>query len=84
MGKKSDADKLCVDNRCTAGGLDLQEDGLGKGRLSTTFFVVGGLAAAAGVVLFVTAPKNKSATTAAMSPLALPGGGGLSFNGSFR
>ena len=47
---------------CSQAGVDGEKDAAMKGTLSTIFFVAGGAAAVAGVVLFVTAPAGVGAT----------------------
>lgn len=54
--------------------------------LSNVFIIGGAVVAGAGVVLWVTAPKSHSdeapkTATLGLSPIPLPGGGGLSFHG---
>lgn len=47
---------------CTQQGVDRQSDAAMKGTLSTAFFIAGGVAAAAGAVVFFTAPKGAAKT----------------------
>lgn len=56
----SEADGHCIGNRCDAIGLPLRQDSYNAGRASTGFFIGGGVALAAGVALFLTAPKRMS------------------------
>jgi hypothetical protein len=62
---------------------DFQNSGKTLSTLSTITFLVGGAGVAAGVVLVLTSGPSRSPTTATLSPLALPGGGGLLLGGSF-
>ena len=61
LGKFGESnDGHCDDqDRCDATGLDLRDQAVGLGNGSTVAFVVGGVLAAGGVVLWVTAPSGK-------------------------
>ncbi|MEO7109255.1 MAG: hypothetical protein ABI183_02355 [Polyangiaceae bacterium] len=63
------------------------DDAVGNATASTIFFISGGILAAGGVVLFVTAPRAEAAATPSarisISPSAAPGGGGVSMKGTF-
>ena len=51
-------------------------------RLSISFFVIGGVAAVAGIVLVATAPKSApEQVDLTVAPVALPGGGGVALSG---
>lgn len=84
--KKSDyeqhqgPDGRCVDAECAA----LSEDALGAARLSTIGFVAGGVLAAAGAVLWLTAPSNTGdGTSVALVPSAGAAGVGANVLGRF-
>jgi Tetratricopeptide repeat len=65
-------------NKCDPEGLALREDGHTAGTVSTVMFVLGGLAVAGGVTLFVTAPSS-SATSAKVAV----GPGGITLRGTW-
>ncbi len=59
-----DSDPHCDDaGKCDQDGVDLRDDAVSRGNLATLVFAGGGVLAAAGVVLFVTAPSDDPATT---------------------
>lgn len=78
---KSDADAECNGQACTARGLELDQRASDAAAVSTIAFGVGVLAAAAAVVLWVTAPKPSSTNVGRAPPhrIRLGGGGTLSF-----
>ena len=84
MSKKGDADTHCdPNNACDDEGLGLRRDAISSGTLSSIGFVAGGVLAATGVVLWVTAP-SRPAQAGAASPRApragiAPRWGGLMF-----
>ena len=54
-----DADSECTEsNVCTQGGIDTRNSAYGKATASTIAFGVGGVALAAGAILWFTAPKG--------------------------
>lgn len=58
IGKKSDADARCdATNACDDAGLSLRRDAMSAGNIGTIGFVAGGALAAAGAVLWLTAPS---------------------------
>ena len=67
LGKKSDSDAHCIDNRCDAIGTSLREDGRSAGTLSTIFVGVGAAAIVGGVVLWATAPSASSSVSVSAS-----------------
>jgi hypothetical protein len=70
MSKKGDADTHCdAGNTCDDDGLALRRDAISAGNLSSVFFVAGGVLAATGIVLWLTAPSRTAASGAAL-PLA--------------
>lgn len=62
---KSDSDEHCEGNICNDEGIRIRKEGIDAGNLSTALFIGGGAAAAAGVVLFLTAPSGGRAKTEA-------------------
>ena len=59
--KHDDAAKLCGSTSCTnAAGVSAGNDARSAGNLSTVMMIVGGVGLAAGVTLWVTAPKTES------------------------
>ncbi|WP_437681522.1 hypothetical protein [Sorangium sp. So ce131] len=55
-GDSNEANHCDAQDRCDPTGLSLRRDAVALGNASTAAFIVGGLLAAGGVVLFVTAP----------------------------
>jgi len=64
MSKKSDGDKNCSGAICNAQGVSDRDDARAAGNVSTVAFIVGGAMIAAGVLLYVLAPKTRTTTTA--------------------
>ncbi len=59
MSKKSNANEHCdAGNTCDDDGLKLRHDAISAGNLSSVFFVAGGVLAATGAVLWLTAPSR--------------------------
>jgi hypothetical protein len=86
FSKHSDAESHCAGNACDPTGLQLTSDGKSAGNVSTIAFGAGGVAIAAAVVFWITAPSRASTrTTASMqaTPLVAPGVGGLQIGGRF-
>jgi len=61
-----------MENRCSG-----ESDAATKGTISTVFFIGGGLLAAGGAVLFLTAPSGTSSTQVGFGP------GSVLFKGQF-
>lgn len=70
-------------NHCTSEGLDDRKSAESMATVSTIGFIAGGVLAAGGVVLFLTAPRAPTATGLKLSPAPLTGGAGALFSGSF-
>jgi hypothetical protein len=70
-------------DHCSTNGLDLRKDASDAASVSTVFFVVGGVAVAAGVVFIMTAPHAPSGVAITLSPAPMPGGGGALVRGTF-
>lgn len=77
LSKKKVADDHCVGALCDQQGLDATEDGKRLGNISTVGFGIGIAGLAAGLVLWVTAPKNDAPPSALRSvrPTAFAGSG---------
>jgi hypothetical protein len=86
-GKLSDsnANNHCdAQDTCDAVGLQLRSEAKDAALVSTILFIGGGVAVAAGITLFVLAPKKKHVTPLAhIAPAVGPGFYGLSLGGSF-
>ena len=73
-------DGHCDDaNQCDQTGVDLRDEGLTAGTVSTAMFVVGGIALAGGLTLFVTAPTATDSVKAKVSV----GPGGVQLRGAW-
>jgi hypothetical protein len=70
-------------DHCSTTGLDLRKDASDAASVSTVFFIVGGVAVAAGVVLILTAPHAPSGVAITLAPAPMPGGGGALVRGTF-
>jgi hypothetical protein len=78
IGKKNEAAPNCTSDfsRCTTTGKASVDDALTFGTVSTIGFIAGGVLAAAGLTIFLLAPKSKEAhVTASVSPFGLNIGG---------
>lgn len=72
----------CSGNTCTQGAYTTRQDAISSATVSTVAFVAGGVLAAAGITLWLVAPKGDAA--AQVTPVALSGGGGLTLTGVWR
>jgi hypothetical protein len=72
-------------DRCTKSGLDDRQSAESFATVSTIGFIAGGVLAAGGVVLFLTAPPATTPTSTGitLSPAPLTGGAGALLSGSF-
>ncbi|MGH7294024.1 MAG: CDC27 family protein [Polyangiaceae bacterium] len=70
----------CADAACPG----LTQQASNDASLSTVFFVAGGVLAAAGVTLWIVAPKGGSSEHAALTPVVGPDVAGLGLGGTFR
>lgn len=80
IGKKNDASPLCTADfsKCTSAGKASVDDAMTFATVSTIGFIAGGVLAAAGVVVFILAPKSKeAAVTVSFAP------NGISIGGAF-
>lgn len=84
ISKNSDAKKLCDGSVChDPKGATLTDDARKAATVSNVAFGVGLAALGTGVVLYLTAPSEKTARSFSISPMAARRGGGLSFGGLF-
>jgi hypothetical protein len=83
----STAKSDCTSTGCTAQGhtnaLSEHSTAQTVGNVSTIAFVVGGVAVAAGVTLWLTAPSGDKAHAVGLTPLVAPGAGGALLGGRF-
>jgi hypothetical protein len=80
LSKKSEAEKSCPGGSsggCLPEGVSASKTAVSNGNVSTIAFAAGAVALAAGVVLWLTAPKSRSTT--ALDPRSLPAAGRFSF-----
>lgn len=63
LSEKHKADHECPDFNCTPAGLDSVQNGRSLARVSTIGFAVGGAGLAAGLILFLTRPKQPAPVT---------------------
>ncbi len=73
FGKWSDTKDACSDYPygCGKTGTDLRSSAASAGTTSTIAFVAGGALLATGVVLYLTAPKNKTSVAMALGPQSI-------------
>jgi hypothetical protein len=84
LGKKSDVEACIADRSCSAEtGRDAESAGRTYGSVSTVGFIVGGVLAAGGIVVALTAPSSKAPAAATLAPWAAPGAGGAALGGRF-
>lgn len=70
-------------NRCSQAGLSLRQDAGSAATASTVAFIAGGVAIAAGAVIYITAPRAAAATAWVLTPTPLAGGGGALLRTTF-
>jgi hypothetical protein len=70
-------------DQCSQTGLNDRKDAESFATISTIGFIAGGVLAAGGVVLFLTAPPAPTTTGLTLSPAPLTGGAGALLSGSF-
>lgn len=88
MSAHDEAVALCGEQLVCSGahfdeGRRLIEDGRSKATLSTAFVVAGGAAIAAGVILYITAPRSREQSTAQVVPLLHESAAGVGIAGLF-
>lgn len=81
LSQSNDANHCDAQNTCDPNGLSLRSQAKDAATVSTIMFVVGGVALATGITLFVLAPKSKSAV--ALVPMVTPEGGYATVSGRF-
>lgn len=81
LSESNDANHCDAQNTCDSTGLALRSQAKDAATISTIMFIAGGVALAAGITLFVLAPKSKS--TVAFVPGIAPSGAFGSFVGRF-
>ncbi len=82
LSQSNKGDCNASDN-CSPAGLGLRKDAGDAANASTALFIVGGVAIAAGVALYVTAPHAHSGTALTIAPAPMAGGGGALMRGTF-
>ncbi len=69
----NDADERCVlgpdRDQCDQAGLDANDDALSRGNVATVAFIVAGVTAATGAVMWLTAPDESAATSSEQAGL---------------
>jgi hypothetical protein len=70
-------------DHCEPAGLSTRKDAETAATASTIAFVGGGVALAAGVVLYLTAPRRPTGTGIVLAPAVIAGGGGAIVRGEF-
>lgn len=73
-GQAGIIEKSCVDQLCTPKGEEAKDTAATYGTVSTVTFAVGGVALAAGVILFVTAPSPSKLSAVPARVVARPSG----------
>jgi hypothetical protein len=81
MSANSKSNETCVDNLCDRAGKESRDDALAAGNVATAFFILGGVAVAAGGVMILTSPSERK--TARLAPVVSPHIAGLSLGGAF-
>jgi serine/threonine-protein kinase len=79
----SNAGPCGAGDRCNPQGLALRQDASSSASGSTVAFVLGGIAVAAGVVVYVTAPRGAASSAWVIAPAPTAGGGGATLAGAF-
>ena len=70
-------------DHCDAGGLALRQDAKNAARVATIAFAAGAVAVAAGVAIYLTAPRDAHGVGLVVAPSPVPGGGGAVLEGAF-
>jgi hypothetical protein len=83
LNQSNDGPCNAATNKCTQAGLSLRQDAGNAATASTIAFVAGGVALAAGIVLYVTAPRAAPISALVVAPAPLAGGGGAIVQGRF-
>jgi hypothetical protein len=80
---QSNAGPCDATDHCSTDGRALRQDASGAATVSTIAFAAGAVAVAAGVVIYLTAPRAKAVTGWVLTPSPAPGGGGALLEGAF-
>jgi hypothetical protein len=81
---QSNSNGGCNGNDCSAAAAQIRRDAISAGNTSTVLFVVGGVLAAGGIVLWLVAPSSEGSTGVSVTPVALGAGGGLVLGGGWQ
>lgn len=97
LGKKNDSNDHCSGNDCDADGVSLRRDAIDAGNVATATSIAGATALVTGLVLVLTAPKDRKLSPSVGTPRApdrnvakasvrpawqlVPGGGSLGVEG---
>jgi hypothetical protein len=74
----------CSADNCSPAAAQTRRDAITAGNTSTALFVVGGVLAAGGIVLWLVAPSSESGSGVSVTPVALGSGGGLVLGGGWQ
>src|SRR5882672_6309854 len=70
-------------DHCNGEGLSLRQSASSEATVSTVAFIAGGVAVAAGIVLYVTAPRAPTSARIVVAPTPMAGGGGALLRATF-
>jgi hypothetical protein len=88
LAKRRESNDHCNGNLCDQAGVDLRDDAIRSGNVSTVATIGGGVALVSGILLLVTAPSSERQKTTGKRITATPnvgrGGGGLVLQGVFQ
>jgi len=73
----------CAGDNCSPGAAAIRRDALSAADVSTVAFVAGGALAASGLAIWLLVPSRGKANAVGVAPVALRGGGGLLFTGTW-
>jgi hypothetical protein len=83
LAKHSDFTSHCAGNQCDAQGISSHNDAVTDGNVATGTFIGSGILLAAGVALWLSAPKSHSTAAWQVAPTIGAGHAGLSLKGSW-
>jgi hypothetical protein len=81
---QSNSSGCSANNNCSPAAAQIRRDAISAGNTSTALFVVGGVLAAAGIVLWLVAPSSENGASVSVTPVALGAGGGLGLVGGWQ
>lgn len=88
LGKRDESNGHCVGDTCDSAGVALRDDAIRNGNIATITTIAGGALLAGGLVLVLTAPKDRAPrerpANVRAAPTAAIGGGGLMIMGAFQ